>query len=163
MSTRKRLSSKMPLAKILEALALAGKALTKYDLQKRNIPTQSVYEWIPRMLKDGLIEEDESQRRESRVGLPQRYYRLTVDGWVAASGLVSNIKIPGSESLPGLAVYVDISARRQKQRREQQIQPWLHVIRQVYITERAAPGWSLTLTMKSDKDGKVKSKISAGF
>jgi DNA-binding PadR family transcriptional regulator len=156
MTNRVILTSKMPRTKILEALALAGTPLTKYDLERQKIPSQSIYDWIPKMLKDDLIEEDKSKRKESRAGLPQRYYKLTYRGWIFASGLVSNPKMKIPEPAKGLII-------REEQAREHSVEPWIDVIRQVYVSGKAAPGWSLSLTLKADKDGNVKRHISAGF
>jgi len=151
------LGSRMPLTAILETLAKAGEPLTKHQLQKRTlIATQSVYDWIPKMQKAKIIEVKSTGK--SRTGLDMKYYGLTERGWVIASGLITD-----PEGLAHIPSDLRGKLTRLREIRERDIEMWIHVIRQVYVARKAAPGWRFMLLLQADKDGNVKSGMSVGF
>jgi len=118
---------------------------------KSKVARQSVYDWVPKLKKNGLIEI-------KPTGSGNESYGLTEQGWMLAAGLnLDPDKAPARLREKYLATMKQI-----RELHTQNADMWLPIIRQVWIDRKAPSGWSLTLKMKAQRDGRVKFYFKSG-
>ncbi len=146
------LRSKSPYVAILEAFVNSHEPLNKYQLEiKSKVARQGVYDWVPKLQKNGLIEVKDPLSGNERYGLTEK-------GWIFAAGLkLDPDKVPIHIQEKYLTMI-----KQNKELFTQNAELWLPIIRQVWIDRRARPGWSLTLKMRAQRDGHVKVDFHTG-
>ncbi len=148
-----------PFAAMLKAFAEHPSPLNKYQLEKRSkVPRQSIYVWTRRMERLGWIKL--SRVETARTGMLARYYELTDLGLYRAGATNPDI----SEKVrTRLGVKYQEFETKIRTAREQDIDSWLQLIKQVLLSGKASPGWSLSLDIVAKEDGRIQSRLKVGY
>ena len=149
---------------MLQALAEASvqgqKGLTKYELERRaRVARQTVYDSIPKLKRRGEIEVV-GKPTLSHAGLPVERYRLTDRGWFSAAVLNPDLTDTARRIIgPRFDEYEE----RGQRFREGELERWFQLIRPVWKTRRAPPGWGFRLEIEANAQGLVTGRVQMGL
>jgi DNA-binding PadR family transcriptional regulator len=153
-----------PRRTIFLAMAKVERPVTRYQLQNKltKLPKQTIYDWIQKMTKQGLMVE----RQETKSGRPVKTYELT------SFALFQTAKYALNPPTMDLRLVERIRTRLASKYdeyegndlidRQQRIQDLTKIIREALWYQKAPPGWKLQLQIKADQDGDVRYSVKIG-